>query len=140
MANKKVRMIGQISGTRDGKDWPAPGGEITLPDDEANALIANGLAVDPSARAVQENALADVLGVEAAVNHDTNTAKAQQALRTQIKPAPHADEPDAYHNPPVAGEQAAAEAGQAKVDEANKDLAPDVKPEPKTTARKATGK
>lgn len=41
----KVRMRHQMSGTRDGVDWPAPGGEIDLPDAEAAALCAQGMAV-----------------------------------------------------------------------------------------------
>lgn len=40
----KVRMRHQMSGTRDGVDWPAPGGEIDLPDGEAAALCAQGMA------------------------------------------------------------------------------------------------
>ena len=39
-----VTMIRQISGTRDGVDWPAPGESIDVPDDEAAGLIDNGLA------------------------------------------------------------------------------------------------
>ncbi|WP_146070818.1 hypothetical protein [Arthrobacter sp. B1805] len=65
MAEKKkeVRMIGRISGTRDGKDWPAPGEKITLPETEALQLIASGLAADPT---VEEKALAAKAGVETA--------------------------------------------------------------------------
>lgn len=40
----RVAMKGQISGTRDGVDWPAPGVEIELPDDEAVALLNLGMA------------------------------------------------------------------------------------------------
>ena len=39
-----VTMLRHISGTRDGVDWPAPGESIDVPDDEAQGLIANGLA------------------------------------------------------------------------------------------------
>lgn len=39
-----VTMIRQISGSRDGVDWPAPGESIDVPDEEAAGLIANGLA------------------------------------------------------------------------------------------------
>jgi hypothetical protein len=35
----------QITGTRNGVYWPAPGGEMTLPDLEAAKLCASGLAV-----------------------------------------------------------------------------------------------
>lgn len=42
-----VTMRRQISGTRDGVDWPAPGETIDVPDDEAATLIALGHAVVP---------------------------------------------------------------------------------------------
>jgi hypothetical protein len=37
-----------ISGSRNGADWPAAGGEIDLPDEEAAHLVAQGLATEPS--------------------------------------------------------------------------------------------
>lgn len=40
-----VTMRYQISGSRDGEDWPAPGETIDLPDDEAAELVATGMAV-----------------------------------------------------------------------------------------------
>lgn len=40
----RVRMNIQISGTRDGVAWPAPGETVTLPDDEAKTLIASRAA------------------------------------------------------------------------------------------------
>lgn len=40
----EVRMIGQVSGTRNGEDWPAPGDTIDLPEDEARSLIVSGMA------------------------------------------------------------------------------------------------
>lgn len=33
-----------ISGTRNGEAWPAPGGEVDLPDQEGAKLCASGLA------------------------------------------------------------------------------------------------
>ncbi|GAA4849716.1 hypothetical protein GCM10023403_10600 [Pseudonocardia benzenivorans] len=39
----RVRMKHQISGTRDGVEWPAPGEEIDLPDDEAAAVCHTGM-------------------------------------------------------------------------------------------------
>ncbi|MEU9888668.1 hypothetical protein [Sphaerisporangium sp. NPDC051011] len=41
----RVRMKAKISGTRDGKDWPDPEGEIDLPEDEAAQLCNIGMAV-----------------------------------------------------------------------------------------------
>ena len=40
----KVKMNTQLSGTRDGADWPAPGEVADLPDAEAADMIAAGLA------------------------------------------------------------------------------------------------
>lgn len=40
----KVRMKEQILGTRDGVRWPAPGGEVNLPDREGAKLCAAGSA------------------------------------------------------------------------------------------------
>ncbi len=39
-------MTAQISGTRDGKDWPAPGGTVDVDADEARDLIGAGMAVE----------------------------------------------------------------------------------------------
>lgn len=43
----KVVLKVWMSGTRDGEDWPARGGTIDLPKDEAEAMIAAGNAVLP---------------------------------------------------------------------------------------------
>lgn len=40
----KVKLKTQISGTRNGEDWPARGEVISLPDAEAASLCASGLA------------------------------------------------------------------------------------------------
>jgi len=64
-SKKTVRMIARISGTRDGADWPARGETLSVSKSEAEDLIRQGLAVDPAAS--EENALADVLGVETAI-------------------------------------------------------------------------
>lgn len=42
----KVQMRVGITGTRNGLDWPAPGGVVDLPDDEARSMIAAGLAAE----------------------------------------------------------------------------------------------
>jgi hypothetical protein len=41
----KIKMKIQITGTRDGVSWPAPGGEVELPDREAAKLVDAGFAV-----------------------------------------------------------------------------------------------
>lgn len=40
----RVRMKIAISGSRNGADWPPAGGEIDLPDEEAEHLVTIGLA------------------------------------------------------------------------------------------------
>lgn len=40
----RVRMLFAITGTRNGEDWPAIGGEIDLPDVEAADMCAAGLS------------------------------------------------------------------------------------------------
>lgn len=40
----------RISGTRDGHDWPAAGEQVDLPKDEAEHLVAAGLAIAPEAK------------------------------------------------------------------------------------------
>ena len=40
----KVRMKVQVTGTRNGAYWPAPGGEITLPNHEGAKMCAAGSA------------------------------------------------------------------------------------------------
>lgn len=39
-----ITMTAQITGTRNGEDWPAVGGTLDVTDDEATSLIAAGLA------------------------------------------------------------------------------------------------
>ncbi|GLP71043.1 hypothetical protein TUSST3_76630 [Streptomyces sp. TUS-ST3] len=43
----RVRMKVTISGTRDGQPWPAQGGIVDLPDEEAKQMVAAGLAAEP---------------------------------------------------------------------------------------------
>jgi hypothetical protein len=112
MAEKKVRLVVQISGARDGEDWPKPGTVVSLPKDEAETLLRNGQAAEVNPP--EENALADALGVEVATGN--------KSIRSQLNPPPHADEVQAYHVPPLPGEVPAAEEGQKAVDEVNADL------------------
>lgn len=42
----KVRMIADVSGTRDGQDWPKRGEVVEFPDSEAADLIAANIAVE----------------------------------------------------------------------------------------------
>lgn len=40
----KVYMLTQLSGTRDGVDWPGRGEQVDLPDAEAAQLVTAGIA------------------------------------------------------------------------------------------------
>ena len=44
--SRTVRLLRHISGTRDGLPWPQVGGFLEVPDQEADELIANGIAAD----------------------------------------------------------------------------------------------
>lgn len=67
----KVRMVSWVSGTRDGVDWPAPGGTIDVPADEAAVLLAEGLAEE-------------VLGREAATVEPSETATVKKPRKREV--------------------------------------------------------
>lgn len=112
--SKKVRLLAQISGSRDGQPWPAAGNFVTVTDDEADTLVRNGQAAVDEVQ--EENALLDTHPELAIANRSVAGEEAADE-RLAEKPAPHADEPAAYHVPELPGERAAAEAGQKVVDE-----------------------
>lgn len=66
----KVRVVVQMSGTRDGEDWPQPGGVVDLPKVEAERYIRGGLV-----------ARVDDAPVEAAVAREPETATVSTAPR-----------------------------------------------------------
>lgn len=75
----KVRMKVQISGTRNGQEWPARGGTIDLPDEEAAHLIAQGAAdEDGGAETTAEDEGADV---ETATAPDASEKRPARAAR-----------------------------------------------------------
>lgn len=47
----RVRMTSQVSGTRDGQNWPAVGETIDVPADEGKSLCGAGLAEPVDTRA-----------------------------------------------------------------------------------------
>lgn len=55
-----IKLKVQISGTRNGEEWPAPGTVIALPDDEAATLIANGNAEPADGEETADFAQGDV--------------------------------------------------------------------------------
>jgi hypothetical protein len=44
--SREIVLVGQVSGTRNGKDWPLPGSRLELTDDEANGLVQSGMAYE----------------------------------------------------------------------------------------------
>ncbi len=66
----RVTMHHQISGTRNGQPWPARGEDIDLPDDEAQALIAQSAAT----------ATTDSATAEVGVGIDIDTATKVQLI------------------------------------------------------------
>lgn len=51
-----VRMVKQMSGSRDGDDWPEPGNTIDVEQDEARQLVAQGMAENPGGTKQAETA------------------------------------------------------------------------------------
>lgn len=77
-----VRMKRHITGTRDGVEWPAVGGEIDVPDHEAADLIAAGHA-EP-ADAPRPEAGEDAAGNDdAAPADDADEAPAADAVNAE---------------------------------------------------------
>lgn len=60
-----VRLVGDISGTRDGQAWPPRGTRIDLPDLEALDLCRTGMAVPVPADEVEMAVVADDAEVRA---------------------------------------------------------------------------
>ena len=54
----RVKMAVGITGTRNGEDWPAAGEVVDIPTDEAELLLANGMAVQVAAAPEAEKAAA----------------------------------------------------------------------------------
>lgn len=44
MSKKRVELTVQVTGTRDGEEWPPPGTVVSLDGDEADGLVRAGLA------------------------------------------------------------------------------------------------
>lgn len=40
----RIRILGDISGTRNGKEWPRRGAVVDIPDAEGEALCGSGMA------------------------------------------------------------------------------------------------
>jgi hypothetical protein len=40
----RIKLLAEITGTRNGEPWPKRGAEIDLPDDEAETMVTVGMA------------------------------------------------------------------------------------------------
>lgn len=114
----KVRIKGDISGSRDGAPWPKRGETMELPDDEAAAMCASGLAAP----------VADTDDVETAVPDDADVEKRPGGL---TKSTADAVTPDGSGKSKSEGDD-----GQAAAD--SKDQAP--APAKKTAAKRTAAK
>lgn len=81
----KVRMLVTMSGTRNGKEWPARGNPIELPDDEAQQLIAQSMAI-PCTDMVGDVETATL--PDEAVEHRVAPAVTEKPLTTKTGPGP----------------------------------------------------
>jgi len=43
----RVKLVGDMSGLRDGEPWPGPGEIVDVTDDEGTQMLINGMAVGP---------------------------------------------------------------------------------------------
>lgn len=86
----RVKLKGDMSGTRDGVPWPCRGEEIDLPDDEGVALCAAGMAVPAGAvdaeKAVPPDSV-ETRGPAGDVGDDESSAPSRAAGRAS-KPKP----------------------------------------------------
>ena len=81
----KVRMIADVSGTRDGKDWPKRGELVDIPDAEARDLIVARVA----AEADDKDAEAEVNAELESTTLTTGTGPVESAAAdTKPKPRP----------------------------------------------------
>lgn len=55
----QVRLTYRIDGTRNGEEWPAIGGVIDVPTDEAMNLISHGYAIPVPVPQEQERAIVE---------------------------------------------------------------------------------
>jgi len=60
----RVVLLGEMTGTRDGQQWPPRGSIVDLPDEEAVTMIRGSMARPADPEETVEVAVADVAGVE----------------------------------------------------------------------------
>lgn len=83
----QIRMKTTVSGSRDGVPWPPRGETVELPDDEAAALCASGMA-EPVADDEVETAVPDDDSEKRAMTTQSAAAVTPNAPAAEQKPAP----------------------------------------------------
>ena len=76
-------MRARITGTRNGVEWPAPGEPVDLPQDEAELLVANGLAVADESKPAKTAAV-ETAAVEAPETATTTKPRARKAAAPKV--------------------------------------------------------
>ena len=85
----RVEMLTQISGTRNGEEWPAPGATIEVPAHEGDSLILAGYAKEATDAPTPEPAPVPVVGEdgdEPAPAEDSDDAPGAESV-PPVKPA-----------------------------------------------------
>lgn len=83
----KIRMKTAVSGSRNGVPWPPRGGTVELPDDEAAALCASGMA-EPVVDDEVETAVPDDDSEKRAMTTQSASAVTPNAPAAEQKSAP----------------------------------------------------
>ncbi|WP_262059672.1 hypothetical protein [Streptomyces sp. STR69] len=135
----KVRITGDISGSRNGVPWPKRGETIELPDDEGAQLCASGLAspVKDSEKDV-EKAVPDDSGIESRSGLTKETAGA-------VAPGAESEGPtgDATPEPEAAGGDEPSADGEATEGDESAEVSETKAPAPaakRTAAKRASAK
>lgn len=105
----QVKLVGDMSGLRNGEPWPSIGDTIDLTDDEANQMLINGSAVP----AGQKHAMADAR-FEAKKAADKKAEADLKAAVEKAKADAKAAADQAAADQKAADDQAAANAKAAK--------------------------
>lgn len=85
-----VQLLGTISGTRDGQEWPPRFSKIELPDEEALGLISNQMArpvvPDEVERAVLDDPAVEIRGTVTESEADAAASAPATGLTTKSVP------------------------------------------------------
>lgn len=83
----KVKLLVSITGTRNGDDWPAKGGEVDLPKPEAEHMIASGLAVAVESPKVETFTIETAVAPEAPETADAPRTRTTKPKAVKVEAA-----------------------------------------------------